>query len=169
MFPAAPLQARTAPCQTRPPTSSPSPCSSSSSIEVAPLQHRSPQLQPAGRVDFEHLDGRTPHGRQANQREAVPSKVIAPAIPARMKQPHNLARVGVNPGEVGALVQVAVETGQSQVLLLVSTPMLPGDDVLDMKPADRLVLLAQTAILATVAGPIPHPLAQRGVHHPACA
>ena len=37
--------------------------------------------------------------------------------------------------------------------------MLPGDDVLDMKPADRLVLLAQTAILAPVAGPVPHPLA----------
>jgi len=66
-------------------------------------------------------------------------------------------------------VQISVETSKREVLLFITASMLPWNDVLNVKAANLLVLLAQVTILAPVPGPLSYALAQGGVHHPAWA
>jgi alkylated DNA nucleotide flippase Atl1 len=50
-----------------------------------------------------------------------------------MEEPHDSVRPWLDAGEVGTFDQVAIGTGQGQVLRVVSAAMLPRDNVLNVK------------------------------------
>ena len=53
-----------------------------------------------------------------------------------MEEPHDSVRPWLDAGEVGTFDQVAIGTGQGQVLRVVSAAMLPRDN--GKEPANRL-------------------------------
>src|SRR6185312_7016595 len=70
-------------------------------------------LQKAVRkIDPQHRDRRSANGGAADEHGAVPAKVPRPLVPARMKQPGPLPRLGIDPGQVRPLVVVIRETCQ---------------------------------------------------------
>ena len=90
-------------------------------------------------------------------------EVILPFIIPRMEKACDLARVGVDAGKIGALVVVALRTGESQIFQLIGAAMLAGDDVIDVKSQGR-VSLRQAAVFTAFASPLAHEL-PRGVVH----
>ena len=104
--------------------------------------------------------------RLANNQRAVQSKMLGPFVPPRMEKPHDPVGLRLDARQVGAFHQVAIGTGQGQVLRIVSATMLARDDVLDMK-AQFGKLLREVAVLAKTAGPAPNQRAQRRVHQAA--
>ena len=70
-----------------------------------------------------------------------------------MKQTNNFVGVGVETGEIRALVQIALMTRPCQVLQIIGPPVLPRDDMLHVKRVEAVVTLVQAAVLATIARP----------------
>ena len=78
----------------------------------------------------------------------------------------DLAGLGVNARKIGAFMQIAMVTGQRQILRRVFSSMLASNHVLYMKD-QRLSVLSQSAIFAKMIGTIADKLAERRVHQPA--
>ncbi len=70
-----------------------------------------------------------------------------------MEQRNNFTAVGIDSGNIGPFVPVAVVARQSQVRSLIAAFVLPGDDVVDMKGGEGNQLLRESAVLAMVARP----------------
>src|SRR5581483_1007005 len=51
-----------------------------------------------------------------------------------------------------------------KVLRAVAAAVLPGDDMVDVEAEERLVLLAEAAVLAALARPLADQPARRGIH-----
>ncbi len=68
----------------------------------------------------------------------------------------------VNAGDIRPLMAVATEATQSQVVESCSTAMLRGDDVIDRKAIERIVILVELAILTTITGTLTN-LSPQGV------
>src|SRR5262249_44359505 len=60
--------------------------------------------------------------------------------------------------------QVTFVAGQSKVRGRVTAAMLLGDDVLDMKSKERIVVLVEPAVFATILGPPTNEFTERFVH-----
>jgi hypothetical protein len=103
-------------------------------------------------VQSEKRDRHPSDWRLANHERAVQGKMFSPRVPPGMEEPHNLASPRLNAGKVGTLHQVAIGTGQGQVLRIVSAAMLARDDVFNMK-AQFGKLLWEVAVLTTTARP----------------
>lgn len=82
----------------------------------------------------------------------------------RMKKRNELPRFRIEASDVWTLMQVAVLTAQRQIVGVVSTAMLPGNDMLDVKTEERLMLLAKAAILTAMVRPVTDELAKVGLH-----
>ena len=76
--------------------------------------------------------------------------MLVPVILARMKQLRDLAVLRVDPGKIRPFVQVAVPASQGQVGRAIPAAVLPGDDMLDVEPCERQVLLRDAAVLAAI-------------------
>jgi len=61
-------------------------------------------------------------------------------------------------------VQIAVDAGQRKILSTRITAMLARNYVLDMQLRERNIVLAETAILATMRGSPPYQVAKRRIH-----
>ena len=85
------------------------------------------------RVHVEDANRRPSGGRLADNIDAAPLKVIVPPLVSRMKQLGDPTSMGIDPREVWALVKIAVNASQSQVVEIVAPAMNPWDDVLDVK------------------------------------
>ena len=59
-----------------------------------------------------------------------------------MKQLGDPTSMGIDPREVWALVKIAVNASQSQVVEIVAPAMNPWDDVLDVKCGQRRIFLS---------------------------
>jgi hypothetical protein len=58
-----------------------------------------------------------------------------------MKQSYYFIRVRVKAGEVRAFVQIALMTSPRQIFEFITSPVLLGNDVLDMERVEGIVLL----------------------------
>src|ERR1039457_6313943 len=89
--------------------------------------------------------------------------MFIPIIQARMKQARQLFGLWVQAGKVCALVQIAVMTGEREIIRRIFAAVLPRNDVFDVK-AQQLEILTQSAILATIFRALPDELSQLGGH-----
>jgi len=76
--------------------------------------------------------------------------MCAPAGAPGMEQFGHSTGLRVYAGEIGAFMQIAVNAGEGEVVIIVSAPVDFRNDVLDMKWGQWRIVLAQPAILATV-------------------
>src|SRR5438552_3269081 len=89
--------------------------------------------------------------------------MLVPAVPARVEQAAEFARVGVDPAQVRSLMRVAVSTRQGEVVLRSRPAVLSCRDVLDLV-GSCLVFLRNPAVLAPPGRPPPNQFAQRVIH-----
>ena len=120
--------------------------------------------QPGRAIEFQDSHRRAADGCETHDAQALPSEVLAPPIAARIKQRGDLTGLGINPGEIAPLVQVAVGASQRKVFQLIAPAMLAGSDVLDLQRNERRVCLSMLKILAAVASPGPDCGTRSGVH-----
>ena len=92
---------------------------------------------------------------QSDDDRSLPDEVLGPKIKSRVEQRRDSARLGVDPGEVRTLVQVAITTCQRQIFRVIGTAVLPGNNVVDRERRDREFFLRDPAILASDPPPDP--------------
>ena len=63
------------------------------------------------------------------------------------------ACLGIQARDVWAFVEIAVDARQRQILEVVTTTMLFGNDVLDLESSQGRLILSEPAVLATVSRP----------------
>ena len=74
------------------------------------------------------------------------------------------SRLGIDPGQVRALVQIAVDAGEREVPEVVTATMFSRQDVFGLELVDGRLRLGQLAILAPVASPLPDVVPRPLVH-----
>jgi hypothetical protein len=77
-------------------------------------------------------------------------------VVARVKQLGEGASFCINACDVRALVKVAVDASQGQIVEFISPVMLAGTNVFDLQGEERGMLLRQPAILATASRALSH-------------
>ena len=83
------------------------------------------------------MQSNAPYRRQADELRTLKREVVVPYITPRMKEGRDLVRLGINTCKVGPLVQVAMVTGEGEVLRVIGAPVLLRNDVLNMKGRQR--------------------------------
>ena len=93
------------------------------------------QSNSQGRVHGQDVDCHSSDGSSTDQDRAIPAKVAAPFVSARMKQRHDAAGCSepLNAGHVGAFVTIAVQARQCQVRQRCRSAVLDRDHMLDFK------------------------------------
>ena len=86
-----------------------------------------------GFIDREHLHRNQTDVALRRQNGAVPLKMVAPVIRARMEQPDNFSSRGMPSRDVRPFMPIAVETCEREVVALGCAAMLTGDDVVDVE------------------------------------
>jgi hypothetical protein len=102
-------------------------------------------------VDGKHMNGYPADRRPAPEVGALPAEVKRPAVPSRMKEPHQLLRDRIDTRDVRALGRIAIKAGKGQVALNRLAAVLHGDDVVNLK-GDGTGRLRQVAVFAAVPG-----------------
>ena len=103
------------------------------SIAPRPFR-RQPNSQSSGGIQIQHANGRSPHGCQTDDPEAIPRKVFSPRIGSGMKQRRQRIRLGIEPRQVARFFEIAFRASQSEVVQLIAASMLDWDDVLYLEP-----------------------------------
>ena len=83
-------------------------------------------LNAFGSIDLQHFNRRAPDIGESLQERPVPLEVLFPQIGPRMEQPRQRGRVGIQTGNVRALVAVAVVAGQCQIAFVGRSVVLLG-------------------------------------------
>lgn len=86
-----------------------------------------------GIIHIQQRGGSTTHRGESHNVQPQMAEVIGPDVAPGMKQANDIARLRVNTGQIGALVQVALRASQGEVIGIVGATMLARDDVLDVK------------------------------------
>ena len=72
-----------------------------------------------------------------------------------MKERSDLSGLRIDTGQIRTFLQVAVPTGEREIVKLRRATVLPGDNVFDVERTAE-GRLRDTTILATIAGATPH-------------
>ena len=126
---------------------------------------RLPQRDAMGQVHAQRSDRRATDGGAPNQRWAVPTEVPRPFVPSRIEQLDELLRDRIDAGEVRAFAQVVLVTGEGQVAHCVHASVLLGNDVLDVKREEGIVVFVKTAVLTAAPSAAAHPLPRDEIDH----
>ena len=100
---------------------------------------------------------------EADQDRPLPLKVFRPDIASRVKQANKLACLMIESGQVGALVTIASQTRQSQIIDSRHATMLTRDDMIDGK-CPHVSSLRHLAILASIPRALPNCSDEGRVH-----
>src|SRR5262245_33533528 len=119
---------------------------------------------PIRRVHLQQANRSSAYRSASDNDDSVALKVLIPLVLARMKQPDECAAFRVKPAQVRPLVGIAVVTGQSEVSIVVSSAMLTSDDMLDVIGEERLGLLQNAAVFASMTGPVADKLPEPLIH-----
>jgi hypothetical protein len=113
-------------------------------------------------VHAEHSDGGAADIRFAENLETLPAEMLMPVLLARVeKQGHRLG-LGIDSGEIGAFVEIAIDAGETEVRIVVA--MLERVDVFDVQGGERGIFLMDLAILAAVTRVFPDQGSRGGIH-----
>ena len=105
-----------------------------------------------------------PQRVRPNDNRACEAEMTRPALTARMEKAHHLSGFGIDAGEVWALVLIVVVASQGKVVRVVGATVLLGNHVFHVQAIERLIVLMDQAILATLVCPAPNQFARRGIH-----
>ena len=122
-----------------------------------------PPAEPVARVHFEEPDRRAPGGCLAHDPCAVTSEVVLPPVMARVEEWSDLAGVGVEAGEVGAFLVIALRAGEREFGRVVRAAVLTGEDVFDVE-SERGGVLRQPAVFTAMPGALADKFAGGAVH-----
>jgi hypothetical protein len=85
------------------------------------------------RVHIQHSNCGSANIALADDKVAAPFKVLCPPVTPGMEQGCDGLGCRINPREVSAFVQIAINTGQGEIVEGIATAVLAGNDVLYMK------------------------------------
>lgn len=132
---------------------SPNPIPRAGSFQHPKLDEHFPPTEPVAGVHLEQPDGGAPCGGFTRDVGPLAGKVIRPPIAPRMEQRRQNAGVGIDPAEVGALLEIALRTGEREVGDVIGAAVLPGDDVFQVETESGRAL-REAAIFAAVLRPL---------------
>ena len=88
-------------------------------------------------IHVQHADRRPANCGQADKNAPIPCEVFLPRLSARMEKLDDLRGVGIDPGEVRALVQIARDAGEREVCEVITAAVFSRDDVFDLESGER--------------------------------
>jgi hypothetical protein len=97
---------------------------------------------------------------------AADNEMFAPDIPTGMEQSNDCACVGIDTREVWPFVRVATITGEREVVRVISSTMLLGHNMLDVKRNQWRRFLQNAAVFAGVTGMPSDKLSRARIHFP---
>lgn len=89
--------------------------------------------EPRRRIQLKHTDRRAADGGDADDSHVGPHEMLIPSITARMIKRHDLPRLRVDARQVATFVQITLGARQGQIIEVILTAVLTGNDVLDME------------------------------------
>lgn len=102
------------------------------------------------RVQLKQLDGRSAIGSCADDVNVINSKMIAPVLTSRIKQPCHFTRVRVDGTQIASFAKVAQDARKSQVVQCCGTAVFLGDDMIDLMRRKGIVLVNQTVFTPVI-------------------
>jgi hypothetical protein len=81
-----------------------------------------------------------------------PDEMFVPLIAPRIEEFRNASRFWINTGDISAFEKIAIDARQGEVGQVVSAAMAPRNDMFDVELSQGRVILAQTAVFATMPG-----------------
>ena len=99
------------------------------------------KLESLGQIHAQHDHRSSADRRQTSNPHAVGTKMLFPRVGARIEKQRDLPCPRVDPGEVCALVGIAVLARQGEVVWRVASPVLSWNDMLDVKGDKRRLRL----------------------------
>ena len=115
------------------------------------------------RIHREHAHGCPARGSQPDDERVPKREMVSPAFSAGAEKRNDHPAVRIDSRNVRPLVRVAMDAGQGEILWVVSSQVLPCDDVFDVVRSFG-VQLRMEAIIATIARPPAYKLATGCVH-----
>ena len=88
-------------------------------------------------IHIQHADRRPANCGQVGKKASIPCEVFLPRLNARMEKLDDLRGVGIDPGQVRALVQIARDAGEGEVCKVITAAVLFRHDVFDLELGDR--------------------------------
>ena len=73
-------------------------------------------------------------------------EMVMPLLLAWVKKQCHRLRLGIDASEIGTLVNIAVDTGEAEVRIVIAAAMLERADVLDVESSERGIFLMGLAI-----------------------
>ncbi len=113
---------------------------------------------------MQDTDGRSSNRRLPNDADAIPSEMVIPPIAARVKERGHLAGLGIEPGQIASLVEIAFGTRQREIVRIVAAQMFSRNDVLNVERDERRGGLPAVAIFATISCPRTDSRPRCGIH-----
>ncbi len=92
-------------------------------------------------VDVQHTNGCAANSGLTVDVDASPFEMIFPPLASWVKERDDLIRLRIDPGQIGALVQIAINTSETKIVRIIGSSMFLGDDVLDVEFCKRGVIL----------------------------
>lgn len=103
------------------------------SVQRAETQEHFTPAQAVAGIHSQQPYGGATRGSFPDDPRPIAREVPGPLFAARMEQGRHLAGVGIDAGQVRALLEIALWTGEREVLRVIGAAMLPRDDVLDVE------------------------------------
>lgn len=91
--------------------------------------------------------------------------MIVPIIATRVEQADHLLGLGIDTCDVRPFVGITPITTQTEIVGLRSATMLTGDDVIDGKRKERILILLNKTVFAAVTRTLADEIPQSGIHH----
>ena len=135
-----------------------------SSIQFAQFEQQAALIHGVGIVHAEQMHRRAPDFRPAGDVRTIAAEMILPTVLPGMEKSRQAPGRGIQRRNVRTFDQITPRARQSEIAILIRATVLRGDDVLNMERRQRLMLLAQTAILAPVPGAAANIPAQALLH-----
>ncbi len=105
-------------------------------------------------VDREYMNGAPSYSCSAGERRSCPLEVVIPSVHPWMKEPDDLARVGICSGNIRAFVPIAVKSSEGEIFKSSLTTVLTCNDVIDVK-GQRIDGSVKVTILTSVLCTLP--------------
>jgi hypothetical protein len=123
-----------------------------------------PQRNTILRVQGQNSNGVAATSGSTDDHGAREAEMTRPALTPRMEKTHHFCGLGIDAREVRAFVLVVVVARQGEIIRIVGTTVLFGNHVFHVHTIERLIVLMDQAILATVVCPAPNQFTRCGVH-----
>jgi hypothetical protein len=100
-----------------------------------------------------------------NDVDTIPREVLFPPMATWVEKLGYLVCNGINAGQISVFMQIAVDAGEGKIANIITTVVLLGNDVLNVKGGKGRVVLMQLTVFATIASALANENSRRFLHH----